>query len=380
MSKDAIELCQDLIRRPSITPDDQGCQDLIAEQLTQVGFQRQSLNCGEVSNTWLRLGTQAPLLVLAGHTDVVPAGDLDEWQTDPFVPTIKGEYLYGRGASDMKASVAAMVSSAHHVAEKYQDRLRGSLALLLTSDEEGPGIDGTRYACTQLAQQGIKFDHCLIGEPTCREKLGDVLKIGRRGSLSGLLTIKGKQGHIAYPHLAHNPIHDLLSKLKDLVTQPLDEGTADFDPSSLQFSSLTAGVAGNVIPGKVQARFNIRFNPQHTEEGLKKIIEQRLEDSGVDGSVQWQDNPSLPFLSRQRTLADMLSQIIEKTNGQKPLHNTEGGTSDGRFIHQYCDDLLEFGPVNKTIHQINECVGLAEIVELEDIYTQLITQAIVDVG
>ena len=404
---DALALAEKLIARESLTPDDKGCQDLVADILVPLGFGHTDLSAegSPVRNSLYRLGDEAPLLLLAGHTDVVPPGPIRDWRTEPFVPTRVGDYLHGRGASDMKASVAAMTTALAAVAEGHKGHWRGSVALLLTSDEEGTAIDGTRVALEKLKEQGIHIDHCLIGEPTSELACGDTVKIGRRGSLSADLTIKGVQGHIAYPHLANNPIHTGISRLNCLLEEPLDTGYESFEPSSLQFSKILAGIAGNVIPGHLDATFNIRFNPSYSVASLKAEIERRLkkalpapsrgnspnpraierggeetvawrQDDGPGYCILWSKNPSEPFLSPRRNLAESLCQIIQKTTCAEPRMATSGGTSDGRFISQYCDDLVEFGPVNDTIHKANERVSIDEIRLIERIYTELIERTL----
>ena len=369
-----LTLTEQLIARRSVTPDDGGCQALVAAWLSSAGFKCHSLPYGPaeapVQNLWaLRRGSDAkgPLLVLAAHTDVVPTGPLAEWRSDPFVPTHRDGHLYGRGATDMKTSLAAMVVAAQEFAQAHP-RARGSLALLLTSDEEGPAVDGTVRVVQWLTAQGLKPDYCIVGEPTSVQQLGDMIKNGRRGTLSGKLHVNGVQGHIAYPHLASNPIHLALPALAELATMEWDRGNAYFSPTSFQISNVNAGTgATNVIPGSAVIDFNFRFSTESSEASLRARVHEILARRKVPHELAWTLGGE-PFLTPVGTLSRALSESIREHTGVNPELSTTGGTSDGRFIAKICPQVIEFGPVNASIHKIDENVEVASIEPLKNIY------------
>ncbi len=370
----ALALTEQLITRRSITPDDAGCQSLVAQVLQAAGFECRHMPSGpadaQVQNLWaLHRGSQAngPLLVLAAHTDVVPTGPLGAWTSDPFVPTHRGGHLFGRGAADMKTSLAAMVVAAQEFVQA-QPRAKGSVALLLTSDEEGPAVDGTVKVVQWLAAQGIKPDYCVVGEPTSVARLGDMVKNGRRGTLSGKLQVHGVQGHIAYPHLAANPIHLALPALAELARLEWDRGNAHFPPTSFQISNFHSGTgAGNVIPGAAVVDFNFRFSTESTEATLRTRVHDVLTRHNVPHELAWTLGGE-PFLTPAGTLSQALSESIREHTGVTPELSTTGGTSDGRFIAKICPQVIEFGPVNASIHKIDENVDVASIEPLKNIY------------
>ncbi len=368
-----LNLLEDLIARRSVTPDDAGCQALIAARLAACGFEIYHLPFGGIENLWaIRRGTghhdgSSPTLVFAGHTDVVPTGPLDQWHSDPFVPSHRDGLIYGRGAADMKTSLAAMVVAAEEFAAA-QPTHRGSLAFLLTSDEEGPAIDGTVKVCEWLQARGERLDACIVGEPTSVEQLGDMIKNGRRGSMSGRLVVRGIQGHIAYPHLARNPIHQAAPALAELAALRWDEGNAHFPPTSWQISNLHAGTgASNVIPGELVVDFNFRFSTESTPAGLQAQVDAVLQRHGLEYSVAWSIS-GLPFLTEPGSLTTALSGAIAEVTGVTTELSTTGGTSDGRFIARICPQVVEFGPINATIHKVNECCALSTLGPLKDIY------------
>ena len=371
-----LQLAEALISRRSVTPDDGGCQDLIAQRLAAIGFECTRLDSGpptaQVANLWaLRRGSapDAKLLVLAGHTDVVPPGPLAAWRSDPFVPTHRDGVLYGRGAADMKTSIAAMVVAAEAFVAA-QPQHRGSLAFLLTSDEEGPAVDGSVKVCEWLLAQGIAPDYCIVGEPTSVHRLGDMIKNGRRGTLSGRLVVKGVQGHIAYPHLAKNPIHALAPALAELVATVWDRGNAGFPPTSWQVSNIHAGTgAGNVIPGDCSVDFNFRFCTESTPAGLRERVHALLDRHGVEYDLAWTLGGE-PFLTPEGELSRALAEAILATTGITTELSTTGGTSDGRFIARICKQVIEFGPVNASIHMVDENVEVASLDGLEAIYRE----------
>ena len=363
----ALELAKELIGRRSVTPEDGGCQALIAQRLAAAGFECESLVCGEVSNLWARRGAARPLVCFAGHTDVVPTGPLAEWHSDPFVPSVREGKLYGRGAADMKSSVAAFVVATEMFLHENPSH-SGSLAFLLTSDEEGPSVDGTARVVERMKARGERIDYCIVGEPTCVSTLGDMIKNGRRGSLSGRLTVRGLQGHIAYPQLARNPIHLLAPALAELAAMHWDEGNADFPPTRWQVSNIHAGTgAGNVIPGSLALDFNFRFSTESTEQALKSRLEAVLQKHGLDYSIEWTLGGK-PFRTRRGQLVQVLSDAIKRHTGRAPELSTTGGTSDGRFIADICPEVVEFGPVNASIHRLNEHIELAALEKLPAIY------------
>ncbi len=368
---DVLELACALIERPSVTPDDAGCQDLIANTLAPHGFVAEAMPAGDVANLWLRHGAAEPLLMFAGHTDVVPPGPVAQWSSEPFAPTVRDGCLYGRGAADMKGSVAAMaMACAEYVAQ--QPEHAGSIGLLLTSDEEGPAVDGTRAAMEALKARGETPRWCLVGEPSCRERLGDTLKNGRRGSLSGRLAVQGIQGHIAYPDLCDNPIHRFSPVLQQLVEAHWDRGNDDFPPTRFQISNLNSGTgAGNVIPGELTADFNWRHSTEVTAEQLKARLQDVLRQAGLDFRLDWQE-PSRPYLTPAGALTQACQNAIADVLGVPAALSTEGGTSDGRFIRPTGAEVVEFGPVNRSIHKIDEHVAIRDLEQLVPAYRAII--------
>jgi succinyl-diaminopimelate desuccinylase len=363
----ALDLVKDLIARPSVTPDDADCQQLLAQRLAQAGFHCESIVVNDVTNLWARRGTTAPVMVFAGHTDVVPPGPREKWDSDPFVPVERDGFLYGRGAADMKSSIAAFVVAAEEFTAAHPQHA-GSIALLLTSDEEGPSVDGTVKVCERLQERGESLDYCIVGEPTSTDKLGDVCKNGRRGSLSGRLVVKGVQGHVAYPHLARNPIHELAPALAELVSIEWDKGNEYFPPTTFQVSNLNSGTgATNVVPGEAQALFNFRFATASTPDGLKARVTEVLDRHGLQYTIDWNLGGE-PFLTPRGTLSSALSSAILAETGIATELSTTGGTSDGRFIAKICPQVIEFGPCNATIHKINERIELTSIDPLKNIY------------
>ena len=368
-----LRLLEALIARPSVTPDDAGCQALVIEHLAPLGFDCETLVCGpeaaRVSNLWAvhRGSRPGPTVVLAGHTDVVPTGPLSAWASDPFVPSHRDGRLYGRGAADMKTSIAAMTVAAMEFVQA-QPQHAGHLALLFTSDEEGPSIDGTVRVVELLKARGERLDCCIVGEPTSVDRLGDMIKNGRRGSLSARLTVKGVQGHVAYPQLARNPIHQLAPALAELAATEWDAGNAHFPPTTWQISNLHAGTGAlNVIPGEVVVDFNFRFSTESTPEQLKRRVNALLSHHKLEYALQWTLGGS-PFLTRPGSLSETLSAAIQAETGATPVLSTTGGTSDGRYIAPICEQVVEFGPINATIHKIDEHVRVADIEPLKNIY------------
>jgi len=369
-----LTLLEQLIARRSVTPDDAGCQALIAAELRPLGFDCHDLPFGpddfRVSNLWAKrqgAGGDGPTLVFAGHTDVVPTGPVALWSSDPFVPTHRDGRLWGRGSADMKTSLAAMVEAVREFVAAHPDH-RGAIAFLLTSDEEGPARDGTVKVCDWLEARGERLDACIVGEPTSVDRLGDMVKNGRRGSMSGRLTVRGVQGHIAYPHLAKNPIHLAMPALAELAGLEWDRGNDHFPPTSWQISNLNAGTgATNVIPGELVADFNFRFSTESTPEGLQARVHEVLDRHGLDYHVDWSLS-GRPFLTRPGPLVDALAGAIHDITGLQTELSTSGGTSDGRFIARICPQVVEFGPVNATIHKIDENCELSALGPLKDIY------------
>lgn len=365
MSK-TLALAQDLISRQSNTPEDAGCQELMISRLEPLGFKIERMRFGDVDNFYARRGTSGPLLVFAGHTDVVPTGPVDKWQTPPFEPTIKDGMLYGRGAADMKTSCAAFITAIEDFIERHPDH-PGSIGLLITSDEEGIAINGTVKVVQALQARNELFDYCIVGEPTSNKVVGDMIKNGRRGSLSGKLTVKGVQGHIAYPHLVKNPIHMVAPAIKDMVETVWDSGNEYFPPTSWQISNMNGGTgATNVVPGEVEILFNFRFSTASTEANLKERVHAILDRHGLDYDLVWEYSP--PYITPRGNLVDAITAAIESSYGVTPELSTTGGTSDGRFIADICKQVIEFGPLNATIHKLNECVGVADIEPLKDTY------------
>ena len=363
----ALELAQELIRRRSVTPEDGGCQDLIAARLAVAGFKCEPMRFGEVSNLWARRGSGRPLLCFAGHTDVVPTGPLSEWHSDPFMPTLRDGKLYGRGAADMKSSIAAFVVAVEAFV-KERPRHAGSIAFLLTSDEEGPAVDGTVKVVETLKARGETMDYCIVGEPTSVDSLGDTLKNGRRGSLSGRLTVRGIQGHVAYPHLARNPVHQLAPALAELAKAQWDKGNESFPPTTWQVSNIHGGTGvGNVIPGSVEVDFNFRFSTESTDVTLTQRVESILKKHGLEYSLSWVLG-ARPFLSAKGKLAQTVTDICKRHTGHSAELSTTGGTSDARFIIEISPEVLELGPVNASIHQLNEHIEAAALEQLSGIY------------
>ena len=368
-----LALAKQLIARASVTPDDQGCQELLAERLQKIGFTVEQLDFGQTKNIWARRGSGAPLLCFAGHTDVVPSGPEDKWTSPPFEPTERDGRLYGRGAADMKSSIAAFVTACERFVAARPDHA-GSIALLITSDEEGDALDGTTKVVDVLKARGETIDYCIVGEPTAVDTLGDTVKNGRRGSLSGNLTVKGKQGHIAYPHLAINPVHTFALALQELTQEVWDEGNEYFPPTSFQISNINGGTgATNVIPGELNVKFNFRFSTESTEAGLKQRVHAILDKHGVQYDLQWSCSGQ-PFLTHAGKLTDVARAAIAETCGVKTELSTTGGTSDGRFIKAIAKELIELGPSNATIHQINENVRLDDIPKLSAVYEGILAR------
>jgi succinyl-diaminopimelate desuccinylase len=366
-----LDLAAELIRRPSVTPADGGCQDLLAERLAAVSFRGEHLPFGEVRNLWARRGTDRPLFCFAGHTDVVPPGPRDHWDSDPFTPAVRDGKLYGRGACDMKGEIAAMVTAAEAFVRAHPDH-PGSIAFLITSDEEGPAVDGTVRVVETLEARGEKIDWCLVGEPSSHERLGDTIKNGRRGSLNGFLTVKGRQGHVAYPHRAVNPLHVLAPSLVELVDEEWDQGNAFFPPTTFQIANLNTGTgAENVIPGTLTAQFNFRFSTAVTAETLQRRVATILDRGGFAYDLTWRLSGE-PFLTPAGALVEAASQAVAETLGYRPELSTGGGTSDGRFIAPTGAQVLELGAINVSIHQVNEHVGVGELEQLAIIYRRIL--------
>ena len=366
MSK-TLALTEELISLHSVTPADGGCQLKMAERLSPLGFQCETSASGDVTNLWARRGKAQPLLVFAGHTDVVPTGPLERWSSDPFIPTHRDGKLYGRGAADMKTSLAAMVVAVEEFVAANPNH-KGSIGFLITSDEEGPAIDGTVIVCNQLKARGEQMDYCVVGEPTSVNQIGDTIKNGRRGTMSGKLIIKGIQGHIAYPQLAKNPIHLAMPALAELAAIEWDQGNEYYLPTSWQMSNIHAGTgASNVIPGECIVDFNFRFATSSTVEGLQKGVHAVLDKHGLDYDLKWTVG-GLPFLTPRGSLSEALSSAIKAETGIDTELSTTGGTSDGRFIAQICPQVVEFGPTNASIHKIDEHIAVTEIEPLKNIY------------
>lgn len=362
-----LALTRDLISRRSVTPVDLGCLEQIAARLEPLGFRCERIDSNGVSNLWARRGTASPVVVLAGHTDVVPTGPLEQWHSDPFAPSERDGFLYGRGAADMKTSLAAFVTAVERFVATHPNHT-GSIAFLLTSDEEGVATDGTVKVVEALKARGEQIDFCIVGEPTSVERTGDMIKNGRRGSLNGTLTIKGQQCHIAYPHLGRNPIHLAAPALAELAAIEWDKGNAYFPPTSFQISNIHAGTgANNVVPGSLDLLFNFRFSTECTEAGLKAKVHEVLDRHGLDYELTWSLSGN-PFLTPRGKLVEALSSAINDATGITPELSTTGGTSDGRFIATICPEVVEFGPVNATIHKINERVRLEDIAPLSLAY------------
>ena len=374
---DVLELLKDLISRPSVTPDDAGCQPLIAQRLKRAGFSCEHLRYGEVDNLWATHGSgEGPVLVLLGHTDVVPPGPIEAWSSDPFQPEIRNGVLYGRGTADMKSGVAAFVVAAERFVAAHPDH-KGTLALLLTSDEEGEAIDGVRRVAETFRERGQRIDWCITGEPSSQQKLGDLMRVGRRGSLTGHLTVRGVQGHVAYPDKARNPIHQVAPALTDLATRQWDEGYETFPPTSLQISDVHAGTgADNVIPGELKATFNLRYNPHWDAPQLEAEVEALLTGHGLDHQLRWHRSGE-PFFTPEGQLRAAAREVLTEFAGTPPEESTGGGTSDARFIAPLGAQCIEIGPVNASIHQVDEHIRVADLERLPELYRSLIERLLV---
>ncbi len=366
-----LELALDLIRRRSVTPEDAGCQPVMAERLAALGFAIEPMRFGAVDNLWARRGSEGPLFCFAGHTDVVPPGPLEDWTSDPFAPEIRDGLLYGRGAADMKGSLAAMVTATERFLAQHPEH-RGSIAFLITSDEEGPSIDGTRRVVEALSARDEQIDYALVGEPSSHQRLGDVIKNGRRGSLGARLRIRGKQGHVAYPQHAENPVHRAAPALVELCNEVWDEGNAHFPPTSFQISNIHAGTgADNVIPGELEVLFNLRFSTEQTPEAIQQRIHAILDRHGLEHQLDWRVSGH-PFLTPAGALVEATQAAILAVTGEPTALSTVGGTSDGRFIAPTGAQVVELGPINATIHKVDECVGVEELEQLSRIYTEVL--------
>lgn len=367
MNDPTLELTRELIRRRSVTPADEGCQALLARRLRALGFEITPLRHGDVDNFWARRGHADPVVCFAGHTDVVPTGPLDQWHSDPFEPTERDGLLYGRGAADMKSSIAAFVTAVERYVAAHPGH-SGSIALLITSDEEGVATDGTVRVVEWLRGREERLHYCIVGEPTSSKRLGDMIKNGRRGSLSGELTVRGVQGHIAYPHLARNPVHQAAPALAELAAIEWDRGNEYFPPTSFQISNIHAGTgANNVIPGDLKVSFNFRFSPESTVDGLKQRLHAVLDRHGLECTIAWSLS-GMPFLTPRGRLVEAVSGAIRDATGEQCELSTTGGTSDGRFIATWCPEVVEFGPVNASIHKLNEHVRIADLAPLSRVY------------
>ena len=368
---DTLLLTEQLIARPSVSPADGGCQALMMQRLDALGFAVENLRFGPVDNFWAKRGEGGPVFCFAGHTDVVPSGPLDEWGSDPFQPVIRDGLLYGRGAADMKSGLAAMVTACEDFVGRHP-RHRGSIAFLITSDEEGPSVDGTRRVVEVLRERGESIDWCLVGEPSSETALGDTIKIGRRGSLSGRLTVHGVQGHIAYPQFADNPVHAVAPALAELAARTWDHGNAHFQPTTFQVSNISAGTgAPNVIPGELKARFNLRFSTEQTVDSLKTVVEELLRRHHVKYSLEWFISGQ-PFLTVPGDLSQAATRAVQEQLQITPKLSTGGGTSDGRFIAPMGAQVIEIGVINESIHKVNECVRVADIDRLQRIYVRIL--------
>ncbi|MDR3412900.1 MAG: succinyl-diaminopimelate desuccinylase [Formivibrio sp.] len=375
MTSPTLELAQELIRRISVTPEDAGCQQYIADRLALLGFTNEHMPREDVRNLWARRGDKGPVLVFAGHTDVVPTGPAERWKNPPFAAEVVDGTLYGRGAADMKGSIAAFIVAVENFLQKHPDP-KGSIALLLTSDEEGPAVEGTVRVIEALQARGEAIDYCIVGEPTCEKVVGDTIKNGRRGSLSGTLTVHGIQGHIAYPHLAENPIHRIAPALAELATTVWDQGNTYFPPTTWQVSNIHSGTgATNVIPGTIEALFNFRFSTASTEEGLKARVHEILDHHGLRYTLEWVLSGE-PYLTDSGALVDVMRETVGAACGVTPALSTSGGTSDGRFIAKHCPEVVEFGPLNATIHKIDECVGVEDLEKIREVFEKTLERLI----
>lgn len=378
MHSETLSLAISLLEIPSVTPFDQGAQKLIAQRLAKIGFDIQHFPFNQVSNLWAKRGQAKPCFCFAGHTDVVPTGDLNAWESPPFSPTIREGKLYARGAADMKSSIAAMITACERFVAQYPNHA-GSIAFLITSDEEGPAIDGTQAVLKELQKQNTIPEWCLVGEASSLNKLADTIKVGRRGTLTGYLKILGVQGHVAYPHLAKNPIHLALSPLKEIVDHVWDEGIEPFPPTTLQCANIQAGTgANNVIPGELSLNFNLRFSPKTSPEYVQKTVEEILKHHQCQYELRWHLGGK-PFLTSDKSLfLKIISETIEKEMGYSAVHSTSGGTSDGRFFAEYGSEVVEVGPLNKTIHQINECIDIKELDALSVLYEKILIASLIE--
>jgi succinyl-diaminopimelate desuccinylase len=375
----ALSLLRQLIARPSVTPEDCGCQDIVAERLKRIGFGEERLNFSETQNIWLRRGNAEPLLVFLGHTDVVPPGPLDAWSSPPFEPTIRDGYLYGRGAADMKGGIAAFVAACERFIARYPE-YNGSIAVMLTSDEEGPATNGVVKVVDVLQRRDEKIAWCLVGEPSGDKRIGDVIRVGRRGSLNGKLTVHGMQGHVAYPELAENPIHAFAPALAELLAEKWDNGNEFFPATSLQVSNLSAGTgAENVIPGKLEMQFNVRFSTESDEATIKRRVHGILDRHALRYDLHWRLSGN-PFLTGGGALVDAAQRAIKTVTGYETAGDTGGGTSDGRFIAPTGAQVIELGPRNESIHKVNERIGLEEIDILSRIYEQILINLLANPG
>lgn len=365
----ALDIAIELIQRPSITPQDEGCQDYVISVLSALGFKAQQWNTQGVKNTWLTHGSGGPVFAFAGHTDVVPPGPLDQWQFDPFAPTVKKGMLYGRGAADMKGALGAMIHACHQWVTDHPNH-SGTLGLLLTSDEEGDAIHGTAHALKKLKAQGEYIDYCVVGEPTAKLTIGDTIKVGRRGSMHGYIKIHGQQGHVAYPHLAQNAIHLMPELVQQLTKATWDTGTERFPPTTLQIVHLASGEASNIIPGAVDLHFNMRFAPVHTPQGLQMLVLDTLSNYPYPFDIHWK-LAAKPFYTQPGHLRTQTLRAIEKVTGLTANETTDGGTSDARFLAEAGCEVIELGLCNATIHQTNECASVDDIAMLSTVYTEL---------
>jgi succinyl-diaminopimelate desuccinylase len=372
-----LELTSALLSRASVSPVDGGCQQLMAARLQRIGFEIERMPFGSVENLWAKRGTSGPVFCFAGHTDVVPTGPVEGWLSDPFVPVIRDGLLYGRGAADMKSGLAAMITATEEFVARHPEH-RGTLAFLITSDEEGPSVDGTRRVVEVLQGRQQRIDWCLIGEPASEQRLGDTIKIGRRGSLSGRLTVHGVQGHVAYPHMADNPVHALAPALAELATRTWDNGNRHFQPTTFQVSNIAAGTgAPNVIPGELKARFNIRFSTEQSVESLQATVEELLRRHKVNFSLEWFIS-GVPFLTAPGELSAAATRAVQEELGITPKLSTGGGTSDGRFVAPMGAQVIELGVSNETIHKVNECVRVEDLGRLHRLYLRTLEILLAD--